>query len=183
MSFEQIHMAYLASDDQHELSNRFIARMRGDNPQKAPDMIVTLLTNLLNDTLDHFLLKPAELLEVKGGLLRVIKVGSAMISKAALFFIKRVIGGLSVEQSISGADYIENTRVLSEDEAGNEISYVAFPIMDRTADEMRAVIARIKDGHYGRAEKAQLTGVMVQVMVFVLVRFGVCNIKDVAVFT
>lgn len=164
MSFEQTHMAYLASDEQHDLSNQFVAIMRGDSPRKAPDMILALLSNLLTDTLDYYLLQPAELLQIKGGLLRVIKVGSTMIAKAATFFIKRVVGGLSVEQSISGADYIENTRVLSEDEDGKEISYVAFPIMDRTADELRAIIARIKDGHYGRAEKAQLTGVMVQVM-------------------
>ncbi len=164
MSFEQTHMAFLASDEQHDLSNRFIAQMRGDNPKKAPDMIQALLSNLLTDTLNYYILQPAELLEIKGGLLRVIKVGAAMITKATQFFVKRVVGGLSLEQSIAGADYIENTRVLSEDEAGREISYIAFPILDRTADELRDVIARIKDGHYGRAEKSQLTAVMIQMM-------------------
>ncbi|MEN8721766.1 MAG: hypothetical protein ABF335_02650 [Alphaproteobacteria bacterium] len=164
MSFEQTHMAFLASDAQHDLSNRFIAQMRGDNPRKAPDMIKALLSNILNDTLDYYILQPAEILEIKGGLLRVIKVGAAMITKATLFFVKRVAGGLSIEQSIAGADYIENTRVLSEDENGKEISYIAFPILDRTAEELRTVIARIKDGHYGRTEKAQLTGVMIQLM-------------------
>ena len=128
------HMGYRNRPDMHELGDGFIERMQAGATKPEPKVVSTLMMALMEDSLNHYLVAPANTLNVRPNIKRSVEFAAGAVTKAGGVVIKQATKKMSLAQNRSAADYMENMRLLF-DEDGVRVSYAAFPM----GDEMRAL--------------------------------------------
>lgn len=123
-------IGYRASEQMHELSYGFIERMEGGATRPEPDTVRRMITGLMNETLDAYMMTPARELGLDPRLQRMVKFTGNAVVKAGGMAISRTTKKMSLEQNIAAAEYMDSLRLLYEED-GMLVTYCAFPMDDR----------------------------------------------------
>lgn len=129
-------MGYRASDRMHELGDGFIERMHGGATKPEPKVVAELITGLMNETLDAYIVRPANELNLRPNLLRSVMLAVGVVKKAGNAVIGRVTKKMSIEQNRAAADYMDSLRLRFEED-GKIVTYVAFPMDEELKDLAR----------------------------------------------
>lgn len=140
------YVAFASSDKLHHMTDDFINRMRGANPQAEPQTIEKIMAYFLEESLHAFMVRPAQLSDLSPNLMRVIRFTTETISKASHVVIKSTVKKLNVEQNREMAEYMDSVRMQLDG-----TWYICFPIPDQLAHTAQQGFHMAIDGKHDAA--------------------------------
>jgi hypothetical protein len=122
------YVAFTSSDKLHQLTDGFIQRMRGPDPQPEPQTIEKIMHAFLEESLQAFMVTPAQMSNLSPNLMRIIHFTTETISKASHIVVKSTVKKLNTEQTMEMAEYMDTVRAQFDGSW-----YICFPISAQLA--------------------------------------------------
>lgn len=140
------HVAFAASDKLHQITDGFIARMRGPKAQPEPQTIEKIMHAFLDEALHAFMIRPAQLSDLSPNLMRIIHFTTETISKASNVVVKSTVKKLNTEQTKEMAEYMDTVRAQFDG-----TWYICFPISEQLAHTAQEGFHMAIDGNHDQA--------------------------------
>lgn len=127
MTQQSAYIRYRASSEIDGLVERYITYMESPNSKLDLDVLLAKMEKFVNESVDTFVLRPAEHVGLQPGYLRMIHSLSKLVEKSAMMLVNKVAKKMSVEDHRNAANYMKQVRLVTE-ENGERVGDIAFPI-------------------------------------------------------
>lgn len=127
MTQQSACIRYRATSEIDGLVERYITYMESPNSKLDLDVLLAKMEKFVNESVDTFVLRPAEHVGLQPGYLRMIHSLSKLVEKSAMMLVNIVAKKMSVEDHRNAANYIKQVRLATE-ENGERVGDIAFPI-------------------------------------------------------
>ncbi len=127
MQSQSAYIRYRASEELDAMVARYIDSMLQPNPQPDLELLLSVMEKFVNESVDTFVLKPAEHVGLKSGLLKMIHSLCRMVEKSSMMLVHKVAKKMSLDDHRNAATYMQQVRQVDQQD-GTRIGYIAFPI-------------------------------------------------------
>lgn len=145
------HVAFRSSDSLHELTDGYIHAMRSDNPKPDAKRVEAIMTRFIDEAMAVFLAGSANSAGLSPGLQKVVRFTHQTISKATNLVVSRSAKKLDLRQHQAAAEYMDSVRQPAPED---DFWYVAFPISDAMAAQVKNVTELCQQGQTEQARQA-----------------------------
>jgi hypothetical protein len=127
MNPQSAYIRYRASTELDSLVQRYIHEMELPQPRPDLDLLLSIMDKFVSESVDTFVLKPAEHVQLKPAFLKMIHSLSKLVEKSAMMLVQKVAKKMTLEDHRNAAQYMKGVRLVSE-ENGQQVGDIAFPL-------------------------------------------------------
>lgn len=146
MNPKSAYIRYSASQQLDDLVQRYIDQLEGPDPQSDLNTLLAIMDQFVKESVDTFVLRPAEHAGLKPAYLKMIHSLSKLVEKSAMMLVNKVAKRMSLQDHLNAAAYMRQVRLI-EEHGGVRTADIVFPIHADFAELGWATREKMMDGY------------------------------------
>ena len=149
----QTFIAFPGSEHLNTTTDNFIQLMASDSARREVAMLEDIMSHFTSEALHAFFRVPAEQLELKGAMMKIVNATISTIRGASSLLVSRTAPKLDLEQIRQLAQYMDVMRIKIPDKNGEDVWHVSFPLKDTLHQQAQAGLEQLRLQHYDEARE------------------------------